>query len=204
MAHRYTSLPKGRPRYAFGALQQEEVGGDTSDGALARRVAEGNTAAESELYRRLAPRVRLYGLRHLRDAAAADDLVQDVLLMAFETLRDGGVRDPERFTSFVLGSCRRFVADLRRGTARRRGLLERFGSVLAPPPPAEEAPMDLDHLARCLEGLPERDRSVIVLTFYAEAASEEIGSELGLKPGNVRVVRHRALARLRACLEAEP
>ena len=64
--------------------------------------------------------------------------------------------------------------------------------------------MDLDRLARCLEGLPERDRSVIVLSFYAEAASEEIGSELGLKPGNVRVVRHRALARLRACLEAEP
>ena len=28
-------------------------------------------AAESELYRRFAPRVRLYGLRHLRDEDAA-------------------------------------------------------------------------------------------------------------------------------------
>ncbi len=40
------------------------------DGALARRIAEAgrapDSAAEAELYRRLAPRVRLYGLRHLR------------------------------------------------------------------------------------------------------------------------------------------
>lgn len=40
----------------------------------------GGTAVSA---RRLAPRVRLYGLRHLRDPAAADDLVQDVLLMTF-------------------------------------------------------------------------------------------------------------------------
>jgi RNA polymerase sigma-70 factor (ECF subfamily) len=43
------------------------------DGALARRVAAAgatpDSAAEAELYRRLAPRVRLYGLRHLAPAA---------------------------------------------------------------------------------------------------------------------------------------
>jgi len=47
-------------------------------GDLARRVsAAGADAsdAEGELFRRFAPRVRLYGLRHLRDPAEADDLV---------------------------------------------------------------------------------------------------------------------------------
>src|SRR4029079_19349709 len=70
------------------------------DGALARRVAAAgggpDSAAEAELYRRLAPRVRLYGLRHLRDRAAAADLVQQVLLMTLERLRAGEVREPER------------------------------------------------------------------------------------------------------------
>ncbi len=32
--------------------------------------------AEAELYARLAPRVRLYGLRHLRDPQAAADLTR--------------------------------------------------------------------------------------------------------------------------------
>ena len=124
--------------------------------------------------------------------------------MAFEMLRTGKVREPERFVSFVLGSCRRIVADLKRGAARRQRLLERFGAELAPAAVYGAPPVDLDGLARCLEGLPERDRSVVVMSFYAEAGSEQIGVELGLSPGNVRVVRHRALVRLRACLEGTP
>jgi RNA polymerase sigma-70 factor (ECF subfamily) len=46
------------------------------DAELAAAVSRGDGAAEAELYRRLAPRVRLYGLRHLRDRHAAADLVQ--------------------------------------------------------------------------------------------------------------------------------
>jgi len=34
-------------------------------------------------------------------------------------------------------------------------------------------------------------------------ASEEIARELETTPGNVRVVRHRALAHLRACMGAD-
>ena len=179
---------------------------EASDAALAARVRVGDQAAEAELYRRLAPRLRLYGLRHLRDPAAADDLVQDVILMTFDALRDDRVRDPERLASFVLGTCRRVVADQRRGARNRQRLLDRFGADLLPLPAdtADERPaaLDLGHLARCLERLSERERSVVVLSFYAERDSSAIGSELGLSEGNVRVVRHRALARLRGCMES--
>ena len=69
------------------------------DAELARRITAGAAAgasdAEAELYVRLAPRVRLYGLRHLRDEEAAADLAQQVLLMTIERLRDGKIRDPE-------------------------------------------------------------------------------------------------------------
>jgi RNA polymerase sigma-70 factor (ECF subfamily) len=87
------------------------------DGALARRVAGAggapDSAAEAELYRRLAPRVRLYGLRHLRDRQAAADLVQQVLLMTLERLRAGEVREPERIASFVLGAAGKMGPGLR-------------------------------------------------------------------------------------------
>ena len=174
---------------------------DASDSELATGVAGGDHGAEAELYRRLAPRARLYGLRHLRDPAAADDLAQDVVLMTFESLRSGKVREPQHLGSFVLGTCRRVVADLRRGVARRERLLERFGPGLAPAAVSDAPPLDFERVTRCLEGLSERERSVVVLSFYAERRSDEIGSDLGLSPANVRVVRHRALARLRACVE---
>jgi RNA polymerase sigma-70 factor (ECF subfamily) len=176
---------------------------DASDGDLARRLAGGDREAEAELFRRLAPRVRLYGLRHLRDEAGADDLVQDVLLMTFDNLREGRVREPDRLASYVLGTCRRVVAGWHRGTARRERLLAIHGPQLAPSREETEEPVDRARLTGCLGALAERERTVVVLSFYAERDAEAIGLELGLSPGNVRVVRHRALARLRACLEAD-
>jgi RNA polymerase sigma-70 factor (ECF subfamily) len=178
------------------------VAEDASDADLARRTAGGDREAQAELYRRLAPRVRLYGLRHLRDAAGADDLVQDVLLVTFDSLREGKVREPERLASYVLGTCRRVVAGWRRGAERRRQLLERHGEQLVPAPAEAFEPLDLERLTRCLTGLSERERTVVVLSFYAERDAEAIGTELGLTAGNVRVVRHRALSRLRGCMEA--
>ena len=91
---------------------------DASDGDLAREVAScepgSSEPAESELYRRFAPRVRLYGLRHLRDEDAARDLVQKVLLVTIEKLRAGSVRDPDQIASFVLGVSRTIAKDLMR------------------------------------------------------------------------------------------
>lgn len=174
------------------------------DGALARRIAAAgavpDSAAETELYRRLAPRVRLYGLRHLREAHAAADLVQQVLLMTLERLRAGEVREPERIASFVLGACRMTVIEMRRGTRRREALLEEWGGAEEAYEAPEPLVLDPGRLAACLQALSERERSVVVLTFFSDSPAEQVGAELNLTAGNVRVVRHRALGRLRECM----
>jgi RNA polymerase sigma-70 factor (ECF subfamily) len=177
------------------------------DGALARRIAEAgaaspDSAAESELYRRLAPRVRLYGLRHLRDRDAAADLVQHVLLLALESLRAGKLREPDRIVSFVLGTSRMTVLEMRRGTWRRETLLETWGETAEGFEAPEPLALDPDRLAQCLEGLNERERSVVVLSFFADKQADEVGAELSISAGNVRVIRHRALGRLRECMGA--
>jgi DNA-directed RNA polymerase specialized sigma24 family protein len=121
------------------------------DGALARRIAEAgatpDSAAETEFYRRLGPRVRLYGLRHLRDRQAAADLVQQVLLVTLERLRAGEVREPDRIASFVLGTCRMTVLDMRRGTRRREALLEIWGDAAEAFEAPEPLALDPDRLA---------------------------------------------------------
>jgi len=176
------------------------------DGALARRIAAAgdvpDSVAESELYRRLAPRVRLYGLRHLRDRQAAADLVQQVLLMTLESLRAGKIREPERIASFVLGSCRMTVLEMRRGTRRRDALLEAYGDMTEAVEAPEPLVLDPDQLAKCLQALPERERSVVVLSFFDDKPGDEVGAQLGISGGNVRVIRHRALTRLRECMGA--
>ena len=173
---------------------------------LARRIAAAGArrdpAAEAELYRLLAPRARRYGLRHLRDAEAAADLMQHVMALTIERLRSGELREPDRVLSFVLGTCRLTVMDHVRGERRREELLERYADAL-PMADIHVAPrLDERRVADCLERLPERERSVIVLTFYDEQPSDAVGRELGLTPGNVRVIRHRGIDRLRRCVDS--
>ena len=178
-----------------------------SDADLARRIgaaAPGDAAdAEGELYARLAPRVRLYGLRHLRDTHAAADLAQQVLLMTIERLRDGRMKEPDRLASYVLGMCRMVVLDLRRGGRRRERVLRQFVADVPLGASAPEPRIDAGRLAACLARLAERERTVVVLTFHSERTALEVGQELGLTAANVRVIRHRALTRLRACLAGE-
>jgi RNA polymerase sigma-70 factor, ECF subfamily len=173
------------------------------DADLVRRIRSGNDReAEGELYRRMAPRVRLYGLRHLRDGHAADDLTQQVLVTALEALRAGRLREPDKLASFVLGTCRMTVLDLRRGAKRRERLLERFGVNLTVPAQSSASQFDHEQLVRCMEALRERDRTVVVMTFYDERTGADVASFLGLSEANVRVIRHRAIHQLRRCMGA--
>jgi RNA polymerase sigma-70 factor (ECF subfamily) len=175
---------------------------ELSDADLVRQIGvRGHPEAEAELFRRMAPRIRLYGLRHLRDSHAAEDLTQQVLITTIEALRAGRLREPEKLVSFVLGTCRMTVLDLRRGAHRRERLLAQFGADLLPQ--AQSPPrLDADQLARCVQALKERERAVVVMSFYDEQVGADVARLLGVSEANVRVIRHRALHQLRACMGA--
>ena len=175
---------------------------DPSDDAeLAHRVAGGrDPAAEAELCRRLHPRIRAYGLRHLRDPAGAADLAQTVLVVLIQALRAGKVEEVDRLAAFVMGVCRNTLLDWRKSERRRRILLEEFGPSMAAVPTVATALVDRARLAACIERLPARERMVVALTYLADQDSDEIARAVGLSSGNVRVVRYRALRHLHECL----
>jgi len=171
------------------------------DADLVSRIAEGDREAEAEMCRRMAPRIRLYGLRHLRSAPTADDLVQQVLLKVLEALRNARLREPDKLAQFVLGTCRMTVLDLRRSSQRQEELLAMYGGELAPVQPPMPG-LDDRQLARCVQALKERERSVVVMTFYDDHTAAETARALETSEANVRVIRHRAVRQLRACMGA--
>jgi len=176
---------------------------ELTDAELVQQIASGtDREAEGELFRRMGPRVRLYGLRHLRDHAAAEDLMQQVLTTILEALRQGRLREPDKLASFVLGTCRMTVLNLRRGAHRRAELLAQFGSILPTAVQPAEPQFDLEQLAGCVQSLNERERSVVVMTFYDQKSGEDIAGWLGISVANLRVIRHRAIRQLRDCMGA--
>ncbi|MGH7440984.1 MAG: RNA polymerase sigma factor [Polyangiaceae bacterium] len=159
--------------------------------------------AEARVCRQFEPRIRVFARRRMRDPSAAEDFTQEILITVIEALRAGRVEQPERMGAYVLGICRMTLRDARRNARRREGLFEQYKGDLAPDPgePAGGRSLDAARLQQCMGKLAEKDRAVLVLTFYADKDAAEIAASLGLTSANVRVVRHRALARLHACVK---
>jgi RNA polymerase sigma-70 factor (ECF subfamily) len=93
------------------------------------------------------------------------------------------------------------MAHAQRRVARRRdALTARFADTAAGAAPPSMATLDAPRVAACLRALAERDRLVVQLTFYADREAPRIAEDLGVSPGAVRAIRHRAMARLRDCV----
>jgi RNA polymerase sigma-70 factor (ECF subfamily) len=167
-----------------------------SDGELARAVIDGaGRGAESSLVSRFGRRVYLYGMRHLRDEARAEDLAQDVMTVVIERLRAGEIREPDRVGSFILGTARWMAHDIRRRERRAAEVASAASREVSLFVEAVE-PREVERLSEALEELSERERAIVVLSFRDERSAQEIGEAFGLRAGHVRVIRHRAIARL--------
>ena len=59
-----------------------------------------------------------------------------------------------------------------------------------------EADLTVDHLADAVAALPFRQRAVVVLRYHAGLSEAEIADALGCRPGTVKSLASRALARL--------
>ncbi len=180
------------------------VRNDVPDGEIARRIGSAGSeasAAESVLCRRFAPRIRLYGLRHLGDEQAAADLVQVVLMRVLEAVREQRVENTANLGAYVLGTCRYVSFDMKRAERRQRAIQAETLLLAEDALPPTASRGDVVRLFRCLQRLPERDSQIVRMTFMEDRAADDIGQRLGLTAGNVRVLRHRALARLHDCLE---
>jgi RNA polymerase sigma-70 factor (ECF subfamily) len=92
------------------------------------------------------------------------------------------------------------VLDLRRGAQRKERLLEQFGSDLLRRVQPSMPQLDHEQLTRCVQGLKERERAVVVMTFYDEQTGADVARFLGVSEANVRVIRHRAIHQLRQCM----
>jgi len=171
---------------------------------LVERAARGaDREAEGEVCRRFGERIRLYGLKHLRNDDLAKELVQRVLVVVIQALRGGRIEEPAHLDRFVLGVCRNTALRLRAVEARvepvETEMLEQLGVSVE----MSAQPMEMNALFDCVSRLEPRAQLVLHLAFIRDKSADEIASVMEISAGNVRVVRHRAMASLRDCMAAK-
>jgi RNA polymerase sigma-70 factor (ECF subfamily) len=67
----------------------------------------------------------------------------------------------------------------------------------------EEKRLDVEQIVMAFSPLSGRERQILSETFSDERSAEEIARNIGTTASNVRVMRHRALAKVRAALTWE-
>lgn len=182
------------------------IGSDDSGrdewGALMARAQAGDQVAYRQLLVRISPYIRAIARRSLREAADAEDTVQDILTTV-HTVRH--TYDPNRpFRPWLAGIARHRLVDRLRGAGRRAAREvalgpehETFSSVTSN---SDDVGADEPALRRALEALPASERQAIELTKLKELSLKEAATMSGMSVGALKVATHRGMLRLRRLL----
>jgi len=170
------------------------------DADLVIRAQAGDREAFEALASGAVGRLRAVAWSILGDAALADDATQQALLGIWRGLP--GLRDPERFEGWSY----RFV--VRACYAERKRVprwLPNLGQEPAEPVATDWVRRieDRDGLERAFRRLPMEQRAVVVLHHVADLQIDRVAEILGIPGGTARSRLNRAMAGLRAALEAD-
>lgn len=170
---------------------------DESD--VIRRAQAGDVAAFQRL-------VESHGERLFRSAMVlggdrqwAEDLSQETLLEAWRSLPrfDGRCR----FSTWLYGILRhRFLKGVRRQNLARpakSGDVDQTASFAPSAALGLEMAEDAARVRQAIAALPEEQRLVVEMRFFAEASLEEVAAALGCPLGTVKSRLHYALENLR-------
>jgi len=167
------------------------------EGALIARAADGDAAAFDELIRPRLDRLYVTANRILRDGAAAEDAVQQAMVLAWRDLR--ALRDRDRLDAWLyrllVRTCYRELRSRRRLAANVVQLERRDDAD------ATLAIHERDALERAFRRLSADKRAVIVLHHVTGLSLIEIAGVLAVPEGTVRSRLHYGLQELRRVLE---
>jgi RNA polymerase sigma-70 factor, ECF subfamily len=144
------------------------------------------------------PKMRVWALALTRNAAAADDLVQDV---ALKTLMANGTFIPgTNFSAWVHRiMINHFISAVRR--ARETGDIEQVPEMAVAA--SQQDSTDLREVSRAFRRLPEDQKHALRSIVIEEKSYQQISGENGVAVGTLKSRVHRARLQLRAEMTGE-
>jgi RNA polymerase sigma-70 factor (ECF subfamily) len=157
---------------------------------LTKSAQEGSESALAFLLERHETLVLRVARQQLAGREGYRDVAQEALLRACQRLPT--LRQPERFTAWLLGIVLNVAREHRRAPHLRWLPLDlvEFVAGDGPPASADEDEQRALHLA--LRRLPKRYQVVVALHYLEDMSYEEVARNVGLSPAGVRTRIHRA------------
>lgn len=151
--------------------------------------------------------LRTVALARVGDAAAADDVMQEVSITALQ--KGHQLRDPSRVAGWLYRLAVVAALQYRRRQGRRRKLLDRYvdretsvdGAASTPDPLSWLLADERKTLVRqALETLNARDAEIMLLKYSEDWSYQQLAEHLGLSVSAVEARLHRARQKMRQTL----
>jgi RNA polymerase sigma-70 factor (ECF subfamily) len=170
--------------------------------ALMQGYLDGRLDAFDGLYAALAGRVRGYLLSQCRDAALADDLLQDTFMQMHRSRR---TYEPGRpVTPWVFAIARHVYLMKRRSAGRRMRFEERLAADALTSDIVHDdlrTMVDGDQVRRALEQVPSDQREALLLHHVEGWSFGEIATRLGIRVNAAKTRAFRGMKKMREQLK---
>jgi RNA polymerase sigma-70 factor (ECF subfamily) len=170
------------------------------DARLIELAKRGDRQALSRLLEEISPLAHRFGLRMCRNAADAEDVLQDTLLSVTDHL--SAFEGRASFSSWVFMLARTACIRRRRGLKNQPHLPEEAAQGRASEDKTPEEAVDQSELhtrlERALSSLSDEHREVLLLRDIEGLTAAEVAESLALNVAAVKSRLHRARASLRA------
>ena len=201
------------------SLQQDWSQRSRDLAGLLARSALGERAAFAQLYERTGAHLFAVILRINRDRAQAEDLLQEVYIKVWRSIRTYDVQHSQPLTWMTSIARNHAIDSLRRQQTQPRAVADPAGAR-NPDPSAEEDPYEgledpaagpLEMLSqavqaraveRCMQVLNAQQRQSVALAFYNGLSHAEVAEQLRQPLGTVKSWVRRGLLALKSCLES--
>ena len=174
--------------------------------AIIDAAIAGDEAALAELYNLYFPRVYRYILARMGNPFDAEDLTEEVFLRVLDAIGRFQWREAP-FSAWLFRIAHNAVISHR----RKEGARGRSSPLSEALPVDSQGPEEmvanrlvLNEVMKAADTLPEAQRRVIGYRFAAGLTVAETARAMGKGEGNVKVIQHKAIAKLREMLTQRP
>ncbi|MFB3052382.1 MAG: RNA polymerase sigma factor [Dehalococcoidia bacterium] len=174
--------------------------------AIVDAAIGGDEAALAELYNLYFPRVYRYIIARMGNPYDAEDLTEEVFLRVLDAIGRFQWREAP-FSAWLFRIAHNAVISQR----RKEGARGRSSPLSEALPVDSQGPEEmvanrlaLNEVMKAADTLPEAQRRVIGYRFAAGLTVAETARAMGKGEGNVKVIQHKAIAKLREMLNQRP
>jgi RNA polymerase sigma-70 factor (ECF subfamily) len=186
-------------------LQEDLNTGTTSDiDLLIDRAVNGSADDFGRLYDLHVERVYRHIYYRVGNTGDAEDLTQQVFLKAWKAIGKYK-KTASPFLAWLMRISHNLVIDFYRSKKDTAFIENELLPADKAPGPQQlaEKQYEQERLRKVIMKLPEEQQQVILMSFIEGFNHREIAAALGKKEGNIRVMIHRALKKMRKIMDTE-